>query len=394
MNNNKLIIAAAGSGKTTRLIKEALEIKDKKVLITTYTQANEEEIRKKFYEINKGIPANITVQTWFSFLLQHGVRPFQGTLNDILFEKKVKGLCMVNTQSGLHYYRARCQDCKQNRIVNPSCKKCKKPTYYGENNDFEKYYFTREMRIFSDKLSKCVVKCNEKSNGAVIERISKIYQHIFIDEVQDLAGYDLELIKLFFNCKSEITLVGDPRQVVYETHNERKYKKYINGKIKEFIQEECKKDCCDFIDLAESYRCKQEICDFADKLYPNLPKTTSKNGDSETHSGIFFVKEQYVETYLQQYKPMQLRYSVTAKGINEKFPVKNFGDSKGITVNRVLIYPTNDMKKWIFDNNQTLEKEGTKAKFYVAITRAKYSVGIVVDNNERQQIGKANYFSP
>ena len=45
--NNKLIIAAAGSGKTTVLVKKALQIKDEKVLITTYTQANEAEIKKR-----------------------------------------------------------------------------------------------------------------------------------------------------------------------------------------------------------------------------------------------------------------------------------------------------------------------------------------------------------
>jgi ATP-dependent exoDNAse (exonuclease V) beta subunit len=65
MNNNKLIIAAAGSGKTTHLVNEALKIKNEKVLITTYTQANEVEIRKKIIEINKFIPENVTVQTWF-----------------------------------------------------------------------------------------------------------------------------------------------------------------------------------------------------------------------------------------------------------------------------------------------------------------------------------------
>jgi ATP-dependent exoDNAse (exonuclease V) beta subunit len=41
MVNNKLIIAAAGSGKTTYLIDEAIKYREKKVLITTYTQANE-----------------------------------------------------------------------------------------------------------------------------------------------------------------------------------------------------------------------------------------------------------------------------------------------------------------------------------------------------------------
>lgn len=77
MKSNKLIIAAAGSGKTTFLVTKALTQKNEKVLITTYTQANELEIRKKFIELNGCIPSNVVVQTWFSTLLQHGVRPFQ-----------------------------------------------------------------------------------------------------------------------------------------------------------------------------------------------------------------------------------------------------------------------------------------------------------------------------
>ena len=69
--SNKLIVAAAGSGKTTYLVREALKIKDEKVLITTYTEANEREIRKKFLKCNGFIPDNIRIQTWFSFLIQH-----------------------------------------------------------------------------------------------------------------------------------------------------------------------------------------------------------------------------------------------------------------------------------------------------------------------------------
>ena len=38
--SNKLIIAAAGSGKTTHLVNEALKITDKKVLIRTFTETN------------------------------------------------------------------------------------------------------------------------------------------------------------------------------------------------------------------------------------------------------------------------------------------------------------------------------------------------------------------
>lgn len=44
---NRLILAAAGSGKTQYIINEAIKITDAKVLITTYTISNTDEIKKK-----------------------------------------------------------------------------------------------------------------------------------------------------------------------------------------------------------------------------------------------------------------------------------------------------------------------------------------------------------
>ena len=86
--SNRLIIAAAGSGKTTYLVNKALGIKDQRVLITTFTETNEREIYKKFIEINGSVPNNITVQTWFSFLIEQGVKPYQS----FIFEGEVTGL--------------------------------------------------------------------------------------------------------------------------------------------------------------------------------------------------------------------------------------------------------------------------------------------------------------
>ena len=51
--NNKLYIAAAGSGKTTFLVKSALEkVSTETVIILTYTEANESEIRNKIFNLN------------------------------------------------------------------------------------------------------------------------------------------------------------------------------------------------------------------------------------------------------------------------------------------------------------------------------------------------------
>ncbi|HMT75532.1 MAG TPA: UvrD-helicase domain-containing protein [Chitinophagaceae bacterium] len=378
--NNKLIIAAAGSGKTTVLVKKALEIKDEKVLITTYTQANEAEIRKKIIEINKFIPQNVTVQTWFSFLLQHGARPFQG----YIFEKKIKGLILVNSKSGLKAYMNQCQECKQKKVVKDNCTKCKNPIYFGEEKEFEKHYFTNGFKIYSDKLSKFVFRCNKKSGGAVISRLSKIYKHIFIDEVQDLAGYDLELLKLFFTSNIQILLVGDPRQGTYSTNSSSKNKQYKKSEIVHFFEDESIEIETDKSSLLVNYRCTSPICELSNKLFPDFQGTTSGNNCKTVHDGIFFIKESDIDSYLNQYTPIQLRDS-KRKVVNEKYSVMNFGESKGLSFDRVLIYPTQPIIDWVKDNTKELAPT-SKSKLYVAITRARYSVGIVYNFNNKTNI--------
>ena len=118
---NRLIIAAAGSGKTTYLVRQAMQQSDS-VLITTYTIANELEIRKKIVELNGFVPHNVTIQTWYSFLLQHGVRPFQG----VVLDDKINGMILVNEKSGKKY------DGKYG------------PVYFAED-DYRKFYFTDGM---------------------------------------------------------------------------------------------------------------------------------------------------------------------------------------------------------------------------------------------------------
>ena len=368
--SNKLIIAAAGSGKTTLLVKEALAQKNGKVLITTYTQANEAEIKKKIIEINKCIPENVIVQTWFSFLLKHGVKPFQG----ILFEKKIKGLILVNSQSGLKGYT-----------------KTKQPIYFGEEKEFERHYFSNALKIYSDKLSKFVFRCNERTEGAVIDRISRIYSHIFVDEVQDLAGYDLELLKLFFDCNSNILLVGDPRKGTYSTNSSPKNKQFKKSKVVNyFFQDNSINIDTDQTSLSVNYRCIKPICDLSNKLFANFPATTTGNTEETRHDGVFFVEEKNVEDYLCQYQPVQLRDS-KKKEVNPNYRVMNFGESKGLSFDRVLIYPTKPFIDWLKDNNASLA-DTSRSKFYVAITRAKYSVGIVYNYNLQEPIAGIQNF--
>ena len=375
MNNNKLLIAAAGSGKTTYLINQALDIKTENVLITTYTEANEEEIRKKIVEKNGCIPYNIKIQTWFSFLLQHGVRPYQSVMNDGLHEIKI-GFYLTEKQSGY-------------RFIN----KNGKPVYWGEQ-DFSRYYFTKDFKIYSDKISNFIVKCNEKTKGEVLKRISRIFPNIFIDEVQDLAGWELEILKLLFCSNSKVLLVGDPRQVTYLTHHPRKYAKYKYGEIEKFIITECTKNLCevDKITLNQTHRNNKYICEFSSKLFPKYDSCEPCECDKcrnykEEHEGVFFIKEKDVKQYCNKYNPTILRWEKAV------FPEWNFGKSKGQTFERVLIYPTNPILNWIKDNNQTLPFT-SRCKFYVALTRAKYSVGIVYNYKDSEKLEGIKKYIP
>ncbi|MEL7568924.1 MAG: UvrD-helicase domain-containing protein, partial [Eubacteriaceae bacterium] len=326
---------------------------------------------KKIININKGsIPPNVVIQTWFSFLIEHGVKPYQ------YWDERVMGMELSTTASGIKY-----------RMKNGI------PVYYREDDDFYRHYFNSRMDIYSDKLSKLVFRCNEKSGGFVIKRLEKIFTHIYIDEIQDMAGWDLDLIKLIMESSINLTMVGDPRQTVYLTHNDKKYQKYTNGKIKDFIQTECRKIPCDIDEttLNVSHRNSSKICALSSSLFPDLPECKSDLKYTNEHMGVFFIESREFDNYFRRYNPMQLRYSRSTVA-KANASIMNFGESKGLDFNHVIIYPTKDMLTWLCCGNNNLE-ESTRAKLYVAITRAYFSVGIIVEDNFNKDISGITLWS-
>lgn len=354
--NNLVYIAAAGSGKTTTLVRKACALPSSEhVLILTYTDSNEKEIRNKLYSEKGYIPQNVTVQSWFSFLIQHLIKPYQNYLIDDKFE--IKGLAMVNNTSK-----------KDKRI------------FTIPKSNWEHYYFSKQQKALTEKLSELAYDCNEKANGKPIQRLCDIFENIYIDEVQDMAGYDLELIKLLFLSYSNIVIAGDPRQTIYLTNHGQKNKSYQNGKILDYLSKQKEligKYQVDINSLNSSRRCCPEICEYASAITPVFNKTSSLTDYHNQFCGVFLVKENNKTDFLRQYNDsVQLRHSVLTKNVDSNYAVMNFGDSKGMTFDSVLIYPTQPMVKWIENHSASLE-EISRNKFYVAVTRARYLVGIV-----------------
>lgn len=364
ISENKILIAAAGSGKTTYLVEEAVKIRSERVLITTYTESNEAEIRQKFFELVGHVPANVVIMTWFSFLITHGVKPFQGGL----FEFSVRGMVLVSTPSGIRFYNS-----KGIGVPWPEAA-------------IDKHFFDPTSRVYSDKLPKLVIRCNEKSGGAVIDRISRVFPHVFVDEVQDLAGYDLDILGALARSSVRLLMVGDPRQVTYLTHHERHHKKYADGGIIGFLRNELPKKVpvdIDVTTLNRSHRNSAVICAVSSRLFPALPTSqpcecVQCRTGTATGTGAFILRMADYSHYLATVRPMQLRDKITSAGVDCRWPAMNFGESKGRGFDHVVILPTEPMRLWLTDPTTNLKPQ-SRAKFYVALTRGRHSVAIAMD---------------
>ena len=81
---NKVIFAAPGSGKTYWIVKESLEISNKTnkpILLISYTNEGVATLQKELNKQSQFLPKqNIDIKTWYSFLLNDCIKPYQTLL--------------------------------------------------------------------------------------------------------------------------------------------------------------------------------------------------------------------------------------------------------------------------------------------------------------------------
>lgn len=340
---NKVFVACAGSGKTTHIVDEAMKINGN-VLITTFTDSNSYEIFNKFIEKYGYKPSNIFIIPWFTFQLDHLIRPYQLSF----LNEKITNVCMV-----------------QGKSLN-----------FKKSND--KKYYLNNGEIYSDKIAFLANNTLNVDNNT-INRLKRIFDCIFIDEFQDFAGYDLEIVKYLAINNMNIEIVCDPRQHTYSTHYDSKNHKYASEPLN-YIQTMCK-DIFEIDDytLNGSYRCPQNTIRYASEIFPELPQSNS-NKKYQIGDGIVFVKESECDIFLASTPDiLQLRYSKKTP-VNSNYAVSTFGCSKGLTVENTIIYPTATMLKAISSND--FSKLSSKSDLYVALTRAKHKTAIVVPDKD------------
>ena len=261
-----ITLATAGSGKTRSLVNQAMTAPARRTALVTYTRNGAEELRKATFREKGYLPENIRIYTWFSFLLQHLVRPYQWHVFEDKFPFPIKALHFVQEISAKY-----------------------------SNNKEPRHYFKSPGVIYSDKVSKFACRVLKKTNDAPIQRLKQIYDQISVDECQDLAGYDLDLIEHLLKANLETHLVGDIRQATFSTNRSNRNTQFLGAKVIDKFREWESDKLATIQTKAGNYRSIQPICDFADALYPNMSSSVSLIGNTTFHDGLFFIHPNDVE---------------------------------------------------------------------------------------------------
>lgn len=366
----RLVLASAGAGKSRLIVKQSLErvALGEKVLILTYTEKNQEELVKKFCKLGGFVPTAVTIKGWFTFLLEDMIRPYQSCI----FQDRIPSIHFNSVDPN-----------KRNGRYIPG-----RGEKNGANYNPKHFLTSKEGKAHTTYISKLAVRINSVSGGKPISRLSEIYQTVCIDEVQDLTGWDFEVMKSISTSNiGQFCCVGDFRQTLYSTHQTAKKPKENNEKLDRFGDIGLTLE-----QLNVSWRCIQKICDLADLVHkyegiyaPTESRLEEIDPDYADHLGVFVVRSDKVGAYLEKYKPTMLRATRNSqKELCEGKEAFNFGEAKGMGFNRVLICATDKHKKFLAGREQMFERDRTaKAKnaLYVAITRARFSVAFLYDGD-------------
>jgi DNA helicase-2/ATP-dependent DNA helicase PcrA len=343
---NKLTLAVAGGRKTQSIVDRCASApRGRRILVLTYTQMNQRELLARLAR-HRPLDAFVEVEGWFSFLLGHWVRPYLPTK---FAGRRLRGL-----------------------------------NFEGDPGRYAKdaaRYLDADGRAYRRHLAHLAVETNEASAAAVVDRLSRIYDEIYVDEVQDLNGYDLEVLSTLMHSSIDLHLVGDVRQALIVTNTQDpKHKQYKGTNIKKWFDIQSAAGLVEINHQSTTWRSNQIIADFADSVFDDswgFEKTISMNRQTTGHDGVFAIATEHVGAYVRLFRPLCLRHSIASmKNLDLRF--LNIGLAKGMGVDRVLIGPTKGMVDFL-QRGFKLD-ETPSCSLYVAVTRARASVAFVSDD--------------
>mgnify|MGYP003122744842 CR=1 FL=1 len=328
MVDKKLILAVAGSGKTTNLI-DKLNLTERFYLVT-YTITNASLIRLRIIKRFGYLPNNIQVFTYFNFLYSFCIKPF------LFYKYNLKGIYLENPPDFTNYLK----DSDIKKYINPS------------------------GYAYRNRLAKLIEFENLIED--VNLRLEKFCDHFYYDEVQDLGGNDFNFMMALSKSNLNFLFVGDFYQHTYVTSFDRN----VNGTLYKDYNKFLKKYKDNNIDvdldlLSNSWRCSPTICDY---ITNNLGIKIGSNRTDQTE--IAFIEDKEILTsILRDDNVVKLVYDNASK---RDFKAKNWGECKGEDdfIDTCIIL--NKTTFGLYKKGKLSESANrTKNKLYVAISRTR-----------------------
>lgn len=378
--NNEVVFAAAGNGKTYSICKQAknaVNSGNNCILLISYTNEGvrclENEYRKQNYGV---LNDRVVVKSWYSFLLSEFIKPYQ---------------CLLKLKEK-HYNYEYPVTLPENHVTSIAFYESELPPRCF-NQTHVQYFVNRSGDVVPDRTSCLAILCNEHSCGKAVARLEGIYSHVFIDELQDYAGWDLEIIKLLLESQLQVLCVGDYKQATYRTNNSQKNSQYRDEKIRDYFVMLERKHLCSISYANTTRRFNQEICDFINTIHADedtviSPEPIVEQETQPGNVGVYLVDLKYLNKYCDYYHPVILRYDKKAKiDFQHECDVFNYGGAKGTTYERTIIIPVSTTLPFIKEQKH-ISSDQTRSKFYVACTRAKHSVVIAMDKPKESDVFK------
>ena len=223
--DKKLILAVAGSGKTTHILND-LKPENRSVILT-YTNQNLFSIEESLRRNNGGIvPAHVEVRTYFSFLYSFCLRPY---------------LSYDLRDNGLVY-----------GPVPISAQKKKKSSL--------EHYMSSGRYLYAARAAKLLLE--SKVMPKVKERLRRHFDCLYVDEVQDFAANDFNFLLDISQSGVKALYAGDYYQHTYDTSRDGSTRSTLHSKGLEAYIAEFKKVgfIVDDATLASSRRCSPSVC--------------------------------------------------------------------------------------------------------------------------------------
>ncbi|MGR3972699.1 DNA helicase UvrD [Shewanella sp. 1180_01] len=326
--DKRIVLAVAGSGKTQYIIDKLND--DSRALIVTYTINNTENLKRRILKKFGYIPNGIRVYTYFKFLLSFCIRPIVGN------EIKIKGIT---------YFP---------------------PPKFAIKKSIQ-HYLDSNHRFYHNRMSKFMIDFDAVSE--ISERIEYFFDFLCIDEVQDFAANDFNLLCALSKTKVEINLVGDFYQHTFDTSRDGNTQGTLHNNQANYIKKLNEAGYqADTTTLSHSHRCSPTVCKFVtDKI--GIKIGSHRTDEVEVN---FITDIDHINQLMNDDSIIKLFFKNSSNYVGR---TDNWGNTKGLDdFNNICIVLNNETLKKYTGNNLHNLASSTANKLYVACTRAKGNV--------------------